>query len=235
MGDCPSNKRSNGWCFTINNWTEAEWTKVINYKCEYGIFGKEIAPTTGTKHIQGYWYFNSQKQGSTLMRAFPRASLRVAKGTPEQNRAYCSEDGDFVEVGTMPVNSQGHRSDLEKLMNMAIRGEPIQAIINENPTVYSMYGNQIRMARRDSIKPREMAPTFTTFEMGDIMPPPSKTFWFREGGSWDGYYQQAFVVLFVKRDNPWIKKVCDKYPLTVPVKYGHEQFNSKRVIIMYDE
>jgi hypothetical protein len=45
----------------------------------------------------------------------PQSHIERAKGTPQQNRAYCSKDGDFDEYGTLPSDSQGKRNDWEEL------------------------------------------------------------------------------------------------------------------------
>lgn len=99
-------KRTRGFCFTLNNWTEEEYQKVITYPCKYLIVGKEIAPTTGTPHLQGYYYFQNDKTIKQLKKPFPRMSFRVANGTAEQNQKYCSKDRDFYEIGTRPMSQQ---------------------------------------------------------------------------------------------------------------------------------
>lgn len=48
------------WVFTLNNWTQAEFDLLIqpdNFpsKFSYLLFGREIAPKTGTPHLQGYF------------------------------------------------------------------------------------------------------------------------------------------------------------------------------------
>jgi len=54
------NQKSKSWCWTLNNYTEEEvkfiQESVNNPKLgiQFIIFGKEIAPTTGTPHLQGY-------------------------------------------------------------------------------------------------------------------------------------------------------------------------------------
>lgn len=46
------------WCFTLNNYTLKEYEALQNQECRYLLMGKEIAPTTGTPHIQGYIQLN---------------------------------------------------------------------------------------------------------------------------------------------------------------------------------
>jgi len=49
-------------CFTINNYTQTNIDQLLTFKCRYIIFAKEIAPTTGTPHLQGYCEFHHSKE-----------------------------------------------------------------------------------------------------------------------------------------------------------------------------
>lgn len=45
------------FCFTLNNYNDDDLEKLKEYAqqwCQFAIIGKEIAPTTGTPHLQGY-------------------------------------------------------------------------------------------------------------------------------------------------------------------------------------
>lgn len=54
------------------------------------------------------------------------------------------------------------------------------------------------------------------------------------GEWWDGYEQQENIIIddfygWIKYDE--MLKICDRYPYRVPVKFGFEIFNSKRIWI----
>lgn len=49
--------RSYAWCFTLNNYTDEEIRRLESLECERLVVGKEVAPTTGTPHLQGYIRF----------------------------------------------------------------------------------------------------------------------------------------------------------------------------------
>jgi hypothetical protein len=66
------------------------------------IAAEEVAPTTGTEHIQGYIVFKTQKTMTGVKMVFDTAHWEVAKGTTEQNVAYCKKDDRFYEYGTKP-------------------------------------------------------------------------------------------------------------------------------------
>lgn len=49
----PSNRRSRGWCFTWNNYPPNYRLLLDAINCRYIIAGQELAPNTGTPHLQG--------------------------------------------------------------------------------------------------------------------------------------------------------------------------------------
>lgn len=46
--------------FTLNNYTEEDVERLTKFPCRYIVFAKEIAPTTGTPHLQGYCELEDQ-------------------------------------------------------------------------------------------------------------------------------------------------------------------------------
>lgn len=94
-----NNKRSRGWCFTLNNYTEEEFKKMSDgdhmKTLEKWIVGKEIGES-GTKHLQGYYYFKNARTLKKMKEIDERAHWETAKGSPKQNLDYCSKDGEYV-------------------------------------------------------------------------------------------------------------------------------------------
>ncbi len=88
--------RARRWCIVWNNYTQEELVKLkiyCDFNCKYFVLGEEIAPTTGTPHIQGYLEFKNQKVFSVLKKEWPKMNLQIAKGSRSQNLTYCSKDG----------------------------------------------------------------------------------------------------------------------------------------------
>lgn len=86
------------WCFTVNNWTEAEHSalkELFELRKWLFIIGKETG-TKGTAHLQGYVEMKNPISFLSMKKSIPRAHLEKAKGTPKQNFDYCSKDNDFV-------------------------------------------------------------------------------------------------------------------------------------------
>lgn len=130
------NTRSRSWCFTCNNYTDEDLSRVddIQHISSYMIYGKEVAPTTGTKHLQGYLYFDNAKTFSKIQKILPKGThIEVAKGSSLENKEYCSKENSYVEYGTIPA--QGKRSDIELIKSQINEGRGMREIV-ENATSY---------------------------------------------------------------------------------------------------
>ena len=99
---------ANAWVFTLNNYTEDD-LKFLSSKFSaepekyYFIYGKEVAPNTGTPHLQGYIKSRVKSKSGPLQKWRPftefapikRAHWERAKGNLESNYLYCSKEGNF--------------------------------------------------------------------------------------------------------------------------------------------
>jgi len=123
----PSKMRTTAMTFTVNNYREGDLDAIKGsdlYK--YGLCGKEVGES-GTPHLQGYVQLKKRTAWKTAVKNFQalvnnRAHLDNAKGSWEQNKAYCSKDpeADFVEWGTRP--QRGKRMDLEAMRDAIKEG-----------------------------------------------------------------------------------------------------------------
>jgi hypothetical protein len=144
--------KTRNYCFTINNYTKKDLKKFITLaesleKHRYICFGLETAPTTGTKHIQGYIQLNIAQRLTFLHNYFDftrdkkqlKFHIDMANGTPQQNADYCKKDGKFSEYGE--PTTQGNRTDMTEIKN-SIRDNPknLNAIIDEQ-------GNNLQQVR----------------------------------------------------------------------------------------
>lgn len=97
--------RSRNFIFTLNNYTD-QHVALLNRlapSLRYLVYGREVAPTTGTPHLQGFAIFANARTLSAVTRLMPGAHVEIARGSPEQCRTYCIKDGDYAEFGTPPV------------------------------------------------------------------------------------------------------------------------------------
>lgn len=88
------------WCFTSYSDSPPTYDSSTT---EYLCYGKELCPTTGRQHWQGFicLYNRAYLSGAKkIIGASPH--MELCRGTIEENQHYCAKDGDFVEHGTPP-------------------------------------------------------------------------------------------------------------------------------------
>lgn len=124
MSHCVERQRR--YCFTVNNYTEQDVNEIRSWEksVKYLIFGYEIAPTTGTAHLQGYVHFINARSFSSMKNKIPNIHLEVAKGNDQQNKEYCSKGNYFEEYGT--PQKQGKRSDIDMVRDAVKDGATLK-------------------------------------------------------------------------------------------------------------
>lgn len=101
------------WCFTLNNFDEADLERFddlgsnIGSTIKYLIIGREIGEN-GTSHLQGFIQFTKKIRLSQVKGYVgARSHVEVMRGTSTQASMYCKKDGDFQEWGNIQL--QGTR------------------------------------------------------------------------------------------------------------------------------
>lgn len=90
------------WVFTLNN-----YLVTTNYKERFEsfdcvrrvVFGYEVAPNTGTPHLQGYLEFNRSKRVCVCRRILADARWEPATESSLINYRYCIKGGNFETYG----------------------------------------------------------------------------------------------------------------------------------------
>lgn len=132
------NPRGRKWCFTLNNYTEEEYDTLTQVLSEKGkvIIGKEKGEE-GTPHLQGYIECKNAIYFNSLKKLMPRAHIEKAKGTLEQNVAYCSKEGDtfanFEQELTYEQEYEQHMLSVYKNVVWKDWQYPILDIIESTP------------------------------------------------------------------------------------------------------
>lgn len=91
--------RSRRFTFTLNNYPTPIPPFLEDPRIKRGLYGKETG-ASGTPHLQGYLETKNQVRLPTLHTLIPGAHWEVAKGSPAQNKEYCSKSGDVTIVGS---------------------------------------------------------------------------------------------------------------------------------------
>ena len=94
------------WCFTFNNYDARH-----NYKDDFtnnplikrAVWGYEVAPQTGTPHLQGYLEFKRSQRLQVCNRILPRARWINAVANARTNYEYCIKSGRYDTVGDWTV------------------------------------------------------------------------------------------------------------------------------------
>lgn len=107
--------------FTLNNYVEEDFENLQELFNEYGVYmvyGKEVAPSTGTPHLQGYIELNRQVRWNTINTMLDkRAWIAARKGNQDEAIKYAKKDDDCTEMGA--PKRQGCRSDLDATRTQA--------------------------------------------------------------------------------------------------------------------
>lgn len=100
------------WLFTINNYTDVDVAlftdggennvqidKRVFGDIRRSVFGKEVAPSSGTPHLQGYVEFSKRVSLLRIKALHRTAHWEPARGTSIDNYRYCVKDGLFYTYG----------------------------------------------------------------------------------------------------------------------------------------
>lgn len=235
------------WCFTINNYTEDEFTQLVTLgesipspQIKYLIIGKEQGEQ-GTPHLQGYIALVKKKRLNPVKALVgQRAHLEVARGSPSQNIEYCSKEGQHVSWGEVP-HGQGSGDVMASIKELAETGN-LDAIREQHYGHYLRYQNSIlRDITRYGRSNRDAAPIVEIYWGPTGTGKSRKAFeenpgayWKPYGNKWfDNYDGQPWVVIdeFVG----WLPitmclRLCDRYPVNVETKGGSVNFVATKII-----
>jgi len=247
--------KSRGWCFTLNNYTEEDQKDIkekLALHARYVIYGREVAPETGTPHLQGYIYFDNARQRRSVSKFLPRAKLIKANGTADQSYVYCSKDGDFVEYGNRPMSAeernhkggQGNKERYSRAIKLAEEGKA-EEVKEDDPQLFLQYGPRLASLHQPDTRPIDgslehewwVGPTGTGKSrlLWELYPdhfPKALNKW------WDGYKHQEIVAIeewSPKNDctASALKRWADRYPFPGEVKGGTlHKLRPKKIIVL---
>jgi len=238
--------RVRSYVFTWNNYDERteellESLGGVTYLC----YGREIAPTTGTKHLQGYIRFRDGKSISSVRRKLTGAHVEVARSV-DAAIDYCQKDGDFVERGVRPKSDRSRGEDEKARWEETWNNAKAGRIEEIPPDIRIRCYNSIKRIEKDHMaKPAHLDSPCGIWLYGLSGIGKTKAVYDRFPGLysknaskwWDGY-QNEDVVLFDDVDpqvGAWsgrhLKIWADQYHFIADVKGGSIAIRPKLVII----
>lgn len=91
------------WRFTLNNWRQEDFEFLDKLyqdgKVKYIIYGKEIAPTTGTPHLQGFLQLPKKLRFGGVRKLLGDKYHVDPADFPYAAMTYCKKDGEWTEYG----------------------------------------------------------------------------------------------------------------------------------------
>lgn len=213
---------------------------------EYAVFQPERG-ANGTPHLQGYLRFTKRKTRAKVSSYFypEKPHLEVAKGTPAQNREYCTKEDtrepnrEIWEYGVCPRSNQGDRSDIHSLRDAVTSGRTFLDLVGDDsllPVVarHMPFTNRLLQEAALPIYRPDVHVTFCYGPSGTgkstcagVFDPEPRAYLYDANGSgrfWDGYNDQKRLILDEFSGavlTPTIfNRICDKGPVKVDVKNG---------------
>jgi len=228
-------------------------SKRTDYK--YLILGKEMG-ANNTPHIQGYICWSHQKRFETtkkILKGPKDVHLEQTKGSPADNRKYCSKEGNFLEFGTLP-KQVGEASRLGGKAAAKANKEILQRA--EDGDFEWIKTNFPGKWIQDSAKLQSLFVRKVEILQGDILPHEwwvgptgcgkSRTVWELYPNHyskqlnkwWDGYFNEDVVVIeewCPKNDitGSRLKIWADRYPFNAEIKGGNlKNIRPKKIIVL---
>ena len=134
------------WVFTLNNYSAADEDTLQGLPFNYLLYGREVAPSTGTPHLQGYIQLKKRFRRGALCKLL-QAHWEPAKGDVS-SQDYCKKEGDYVELGTAH-STLGRAAPLALriALNKRLQEEKLQDLVNDG-TINIKEVNSLSKARK---------------------------------------------------------------------------------------
>lgn len=207
----------------------------------YIVAGKEVAPKTGTLHLQIYLETTKKCTMKAVISLMNKNHVEIAGGDSKVNIDYCSKENDVVLNLGKPL-TQGARTDIDDLYQDIKDGLTYEDLFEKHFKLMLQYRKGVEefLNIRDT-RDRNMpnvrifwGKTGTGKTMGAYEHARSLgvVLFAYPGGGWYNGYRGQKVVLFdefhgAKHQglpfDKW-KQICDRYPLQVPTKGGFMAF-----------
>lgn len=252
--------KSRNYIFTINNYNKKILKRFVKVaesleRHKYICFGLEIAPTTGTKHIQGYIQLDDNQAFTFLYNYFDlkkengekiKFHVQVAKGSLEDNKKYTSKGPQWYEFGEPKKLGRSDLSNIKTLI--AENPQDLEKIVQEKADNYQQvkYAESIQkyfLKARNPDTPPKVFWIYGSTGSGKtkLVFDSFESICFVSDLKWpgDGYIQQECLLIDDYRTEDMsfqtLLKITDRYPLKLAFKGGSVQLNSAYIVITSPE
>lgn len=195
-----TNTRSQNWCFTWNhpNQEAEEYLgSLAETEMRYMVFGREVAPSTGTPHLQGQVCFNTVKSFKQVKQMMGPTVHVERTMDLEKSIEYCMKGGDYVEHGNRPM-SKSEKGEVGKKMEQERWDEILENAKRGNfddidAKIQVLHGKQLQQVRDRYVRSLELENTF------------EENFWVfgQTGTGKSRWARREYPNLFVKMINKW--------------------------------
>jgi len=232
--------QARAWVFTINNYNDEaiESLRRNELGARYIIAGRECGEL-GTPHLQGYLYFDTKQTRVGISNKLKGAYVAIANGTPQENFAYCSKEGNYFEVGTLPTSreearkrgGQANAARWKSIIDHAEAGD-LEWIKSNDPHAYVQLKPRLESLYAPDVVPLDGV-LLHEWWVGPSGSGKSRLLWelypdhFAKGINkwWDGYKHESVVAIEEwSPDNGLtaqaLKKWADRYPFPGEIKGG---------------
>ncbi|QMW68840.1 replication-associated protein [Crucivirus-373] len=251
--------RSRNWLVTCNVYTDVDVAHLKelaqDISVQYLVFGYELAPTTGHKHLQGMVVFRHARKFVGVQKFFKglsHANLKKGDRKAYEMMMYCKKDGDFWEHGIPPQclkasGAKGAKSrsvNYAKLIKYAENGD-LDKIKKKAPGLFVRHQASFKAIAKDSsVMPPDLANVCGVWIYGPA------------GSGKSHYAREAFSSYYDKACNKWwcnykgednvllddfditharlahhLKRWADKYAFSVEIKGGGMNIRPKHVVV----
>lgn len=163
--DTHGEKTMKTWVFTIPNWVDQD---ITDFRSLSGvkklIWGKEVCPTTGTKHLQCAITWAHGKRFSALKKAHPRwAHMEPAKSIDDAFN-YCMKEGDYELIDNKKPS--GFRSDLVEVKKKIFEKQSWEEVIQDDdiaPT-FARYPKYVESVYQHRPQPKILPEDFKLYK-----------------------------------------------------------------------
>lgn len=210
---------------------------------KYIVYGWEICPDTGRKHLQGFCQLKNMYTIKWIQKRLVggiHMHIDKMKGTATEASTYCKKDGFYYEFGNL--TEQGDRTDLQTIRERLTRGDHWVDVALECEN-YQQIKFTEKYKELLNLKVKRTEKPFVTWiygptgkgktEYADALLPDA--YWLDDNFKfWNGYECQEDIIIDDFREDMCslqkLLKLCQKFQMRVEVKNSWRPVLAKRII-----